>query len=79
MVADRAIALKERAKLKTHLLEVEIASKAVAHENNNNARLQRDAEKKRTAQMRDHFLNLGLSPVSATTKAKFAESLLHNM
>ena len=69
--------VQERAKVKRELLDVEIASRALARQDIINARIVSES-KKRTAQMRDHYMQVGMSPISATNKAKMAEKLLND-
>ena len=75
--AERAEMVQEKARLKRALLERESASREVAGKDTINTRIERDS-KKRTAEMRDHYMKLGMSPISATTKAKMAEKLLND-
>ena len=74
---ERAEMMQEKARLKRELLERDIASRDEARMHIINARNERDS-KKRTAEMCDHYMKVGMSPVSTTTKAKMAEKLLND-
>ena len=75
--SDRVDIQEAKAKLKRELFEKELASREVARMQVINARVERDS-KKRTADMRDHYMKVGMSPISATNKAKIAEQLLND-
>ena len=69
---------QEKTKAKMEMLATSLASQAARRQKAQEA-LERQESLKRTVEMRDRYMEIGLSPLSATAKAKLAEKELLDM